>query len=152
MSAKIERCFDTYLLKHDNFKMLVLLSASMVIKECEKFQPNGELSNYPEGRDTALNILNENVNWASHGFINALQSHVELVYAYQEAVIGQELLICPDFDEAILITKCLEIYQNWKDAIVEREKAMHGEQWGDAGGFNKAKWDKNNEKFLMLYK
>ncbi len=152
INTKIERCFDNYLLKHNNFKMLVLLSASMVIKECEKFIPDGELSNFPEGKDTALCFLNEHVNWAQHGFINALQSHVELIYAYQESVINQELQIGPDLDEAMLITRCLRIYQKWKDDIVRREKAVHGEQWGDGGGFNNVKWDENNEKFLMLYK
>ena len=152
MSAKIERCFDIYLLQHNNFKMLALLSASMIIKECEKFQPDGELNNYPECRDTALGILHEHISWAPHGFVNALQSHVELVYAYQEAVIDQKLLIGPDFDEAVLIAKCLEIYQTWKDVLVGREKIVHGEHWGDASGFNNAKWNKNNEKFLGLYK
>lgn len=152
MNTKIERCFDAYILKHDNFKMLALLSASMIIRECEKFQPDGELSNYPENKDTALGILNQHVNWATHGFINALQSHVELVYAYQAAVLNKEFLIGPDFKDAILITKSLEIYQKWKDDIVKREKAIHGQEWGDAGGFNSAKWNKNNEKFLMLYK
>lgn len=150
--AKIERYFNLYSMTHDKFKMLALLSAAMIIRECEKFQPNGELSNYPEDRDTALGILYEYVNWASHGFINALQSHVELVFAYQEAVIDKKFFAGPDFKDALLINKSLEIYQKWKDDIVKRENVVYGEKWGDASGFNTAKWNKNNEKFLMLYK
>lgn len=155
IGAQMQRCFEKEVLTHNNFRMVALLSASLVIKECESWQPNGDHTNYPSN-GTVLAHLNRNVTWSLHGFINALQSHVQIIYAYQVAAIKSQkhhtFMICPDIDEAILLAKSLNVYQDWKTGIINREKAIHGPEWGDATGFTQSKWNENNKEFLDLYK
>jgi len=152
--CKIDICFDKPIMYHNNFRMVIDLSCVVVIDECNRWQPDDEKNNYPEGA-SMLAELNRNVNWAQHGFINVLQSHVEMIYAYQEAVIKtketKQWMICPEYNDALLIIKALEVYQVWKDKIVNCGYEIHGKGWGDAMGFNNAKWNENNEKFLKLY-
>ncbi|MDD3474438.1 MAG: hypothetical protein PHP08_00860 [Candidatus Dojkabacteria bacterium] len=154
LKVKMQTLFDMQILTHHNFRMVVDLSCVTVIRECKRWQPNGEHTNYPEG-DTVLSDLNKSVRWALHGFINALQSHVEMIYSYQKALIDSRKskiwMLFPEYDEAVLIVDALEIYQEWKEDIVKREKEIHGKNWGDASGFNNAIWNDNNKEFMNIY-
>lgn len=154
-NVKMQTFLDKVVLIHDNFRMVVDLSCVTVIQECKKWEPNGEQTNYPGG-ESVLSDLNRRVRWSLHGFINALQAHVEIIYAYQQAVIDSQKhgtwMLYPEYDEAVLIVDALEIYQKWKENIIKREKEVHGKEWGDAMGFNKAEWNENNKEFMGLYK
>lgn len=145
----VENFLGNQILVHANLHMMTLVSASLIIDECSKWQPNGEHSNDPT--EGILNVLRSHVNWANHGFINALQSHVDIVYAYQKAAMDGKAFTA-DKNEAILICKALDTYQEWKEQIVKKEKKIYGAYWGDATGFTKAKWNENNEKFLALWR
>jgi hypothetical protein len=58
----------------------------------------------------------------------------------------------PDINEAILIAKSLNVYQDWKTAICKREEEVYGKGWGSATGFYTSVWNKYNKEFLDLYK
>lgn len=150
--VRIEKIMDENVLIHDNLKMVALTSASMIIKECRAWRPNGGKTNYPT-QGTVLGDLTLDSDWSQNGFISALQSHVNIVYAvvkYNLEVPTSDLWLV--YHEAIILTEALETYQKWKENIIKRRKKVHGEDWGISTGFNCATWNDNNEALLDLYK
>jgi hypothetical protein len=137
-------------------KMLVLSSAAHIIHECGHWMPdpadNGKAGAPP---DAATSVLAESTNWAQHGYVNALQTHVALVYEFQYGVMkGWLRNTFIGRDEADLIVNALVIYQTWKTRYVARDKKVpgHGPNWGDATPFTQADWSDNNEEFLAYWK
>lgn len=158
MDTKIENVLNYNALFHRNFRQVAVLSASLVIHECNRWSPNGDMDNLPENSESVLRKILEhnNIHWDVHSCINALQSHIEIIYAYVEAILdfkNHNLYIeRPNINEAILISKSLNIYQDWKTVICENEEVVNGKGWGSATGFYKAVWNRYNKEFLDLYK
>lgn len=158
MDTKITNILNHNALFHRNFRQVAVLSASLVIHECNRWSPNGNMDYLPQNSESVLRKLLEhhNLHWDVHSCINAIQNHVEIIYAYVEAILdfkNHNLYInMPDINEAILIAKSLNIYQDWKTVICKNEEEVNGEGWGSAMGFYTAKWNKNNKEFLDLYK
>ncbi|MCK4666914.1 hypothetical protein KAU33_09205 [Candidatus Dependentiae bacterium] len=150
-NVKIEKIMDKNVLIHDNLKMLALTSASMIIKECKAWRPNGEKSVYPK-KGTILGDLNLLMDWSQNGFISALQSHVDIVYAvikYNLEIPQSDLWFV--YHEAVFITEALETYQRWKESVIRKSQKMYGEDWGSATEFNCAVWNDKNADLLDLY-
>ena len=92
------------------------------------------------------------MEWSQNGFISALQSHVNIVYAavkYNLEIPRSELWFV--YHEAVFITEALETYQGWKERVIKRRRKVHGEDCGSATGFNCAVWNDNNAALLDLY-
>lgn len=148
--TKVETLFGREVLAHDSLRMVALTSASMVIRECKAWSNHKIL--YSPPKDTILGDLNNAVNWAKHGFVNALQSHVQIIYAYVEHIVDNPNNNYLDFTEAVLLTKALSTYQKWKEEKIKRDKEINGETWGDMIGYNKAVWNDRNKELLAAYK
>lgn len=150
-NIKIEKIMDKDVLIHDNLKMVAITSASMIIKECRAWRPNGERTNYPK-EGTILGDLTPNSNWSQKGFISALQSHVHIVYAFVKYNLEiPQSDLWPAYHEAVFLTKALETYQKWKENVIRKGQKVHGKDWGSATGFNCAVWNDNNAALLDLY-
>ena len=148
----IEKVFGKNVLVHNNLKMLAMSSASMIVTECRAWRPNPEKTNYPN-LGTVLGDLTHHTNWSQNGFIAALQSHVNVVYAvvkYNLEIPTSDLWL--EYHEALFLTDALETYQKWKETVIRKRKEMYGEDHGSATGFNCAVWDDNNEALLDLYR
>ncbi len=158
MDTKITSILDNNALFHRNFRQVAVLSAALVLHECDRWNPNGNMDNLPQNSESILRKTSEHsaVHWDTHQCINAIQSHVEIIHAYVEAILlykKQNMYInTPDINEAILIAKSLNVYQDWKTAICKREEEVQGKGWGQATGFYRAVWNKYNKEFLDLYK
>lgn len=152
-NVKIEKFMDNNMLIHDNIKMLALTSASMIINECRTWRPNGKKTNYPE-EGTVLGNLNSTMDWSQNGFISALESHVNVVYA----VVKYNLEEIPTSDlwfvyhEVLLLTKALETYQKWKENVIKRRQKVYGIDHGTSTEFYCAVWNDNNTALLDLYR
>jgi hypothetical protein len=151
INTKVESMSGEIFLRTRNLRMMALTSAAMIIRECKEWLPDGNGETYPIKKSTVLGILHGNVNWSPHGFINALQSHVELVYAFVESAIDGRLIII-SYEEALLLTSALKIFQKWKTEIIKKEQNIYGKEWGTLSGFNQAQWDKNNVDLLAMFK
>jgi hypothetical protein len=132
-------------------KMLVLASAASAIDSMSQWNPDA--NGNPTPTRGSSGILAQSVNWASHGFSNAIQEQVALVYGFQKAVIERKQVVyMMDVKEAHLIARCLEEYQAWKEEHIRKVKIYQNcPYFGDATGFNRAKWNENNETFLALW-
>ena len=152
INVKIEKIMDENALIHDDLKTVAFVSASMIIKECRGWKPDGEKTNYPN-RGTILGDLISITNWSQHGFINALQSHVSIVYAvvkYNLEIPTSNLWLV--YHEAVFLTEALETYQRWKENVIKGHQKLYGEHWGNATGFKSTVWNDNNEALLDLYR
>lgn len=106
---------------------------------------------YPKD-DPVGGILVQRMNWASHGFINALQTEAKFLYLLVEyAVKRARLPFTMERTEATLITDALNAYQEWKTELCRAEQEEMGEHWGTATGFFKANWAEHNKAFLALW-
>ncbi len=96
-------------------------------------------------------IVAQHVNWASHGYTNALQAQVRLIYdvAKRNVESPQEPPINFEQGERELITKALSRYQSYKFELIQKEKEIYGEHWGDANEFDKKDWTVYNDRFLQ---
>ncbi|MCK4666915.1 hypothetical protein KAU33_09210 [Candidatus Dependentiae bacterium] len=149
--TKVETLFGREVLAHDNLRMVALTSASMIIQECKTWSTH-KIIYFPPPSGTVLGDLNDTVNWSEDGFINALQSHVQIIYAYVEHIVDNPNNNYLDFTEAGLLTKALSMYQEWKEEKIKRDKEINGEIWGDMIGYSKAVWNDRNKELLAAYK
>jgi len=112
-----------------NLYMLMLHTAACIVAEITSPQRPAE------------QLLKAACNWADHGFTNALQYQVSLLYesvklfnsgtGIQKFTDKQEELIC----------KALKVYQDYKtDLINQQKKEMNCAHFGDSTGFNKMDW------------
>lgn len=150
--TKIEKIMGKNILIHNNLKMLALTSASLIVRECKAWKPDGEKANYPN-QGTVLGDLITCTSWSQNGFVSALQSHVALVYAvvkYNLEIPRNDLWF--HYHEVIVLTDALETYQKWKENVIRKRKKFHGDEHGTSTGFNCAVWDDNNEALLELYR
>lgn len=147
--TKIETLFGREILNHNSLRMVTLTSASMVIQECKAWSDHRV--SYSPPRGTVLGDLNDTLNWAKHGFVNALQSHVEIIYAYVKYLVDNPDNNFLDYSEALLLAKALSTYQRWKEEKIMRDKEKI-EEWGNTTEFNKAIWNDCNEELLAMYK
>lgn len=132
---------------------LMIQTAANIIDACRSYPSDGSA---PE--DSCIgSILTSRFNWAHHGFTNALQTQVALLYAYVEAILELEknppvLKVSIEEMEAELFVQALEKYQGFKTGICKHEQEKHGEHWGTATEFFKKDWTDLNEKLLALFK
>lgn len=138
-------------------KMLVLSSAAHILHECKNWVPDPEgCAETGAGLDVSTWELAKNTNWAQHGYINALQTHVQLVYEFQYSLMKGWLrgVYGSGEDEITLIIKALAAYQDWKTAYIERDERVsgHGPNWGKGTEFNRADWTDNNAGFLAWWR
>lgn len=144
-------------ISYDTVRLLALASASMIIQECENWKVDVNGVHYPTD-ETALGKLNSNFIWPIHDFILALESHVEIVYGFVEYSLYNFNGNCySDYywieeEGAAFLTDALEIYQEWKDDIIENGKVLGGEMWGIPAGSDKAMWNEHNKELLNLCK
>lgn len=149
IDTTVETLFGMEILAHDSLRMVTLTSASMIIQECKAWSDHKNSCAPPRG--TVLGDLNDTVNWAEHGFVNALQSHVEIIYAYVEYLVDNPDNNFFDLSEATLLTEALSTYQEWKEEKIKRDKEKI-DGWENTTEFNKAVWDDNNKELLAMYK
>jgi hypothetical protein len=137
-----------------NLKSLLLQSAACIIECCENYTIGPEGAVIPQSAPIAR-ILRESTNMAENGFVNALQSHVALLYTFVKEIVASEgktqIFVLIEQGEITLITKALDAYQKYKTAICKAEQKTHGEHWGTAMEFFKADWTDLNSKFLALF-
>ena len=124
-NTKVETLFGREILAHDSLRMVALTSASMIIQECRAWSDHKILYSPPRG--TVLGDLNDSVNWAEHGLINALQSHVQIIYAFVEYIVDNPDSNYLDFSEAALLAKALSAYQKWKEEKIKKDKKINAE-------------------------
>lgn len=145
-NTKVQTIFGREVLAHDSLRMVTLTSAAMVIRECKAW--SGHKILYSPPKDTVLGDLEESVNWANHGFVNALQSHVEIIYAYVKYLVDDSNKNFIVRAEALVLLKALSTYQKWKEDRINRDE----EEMGHLTGFGKAVWNDLDEKLLAQYK
>lgn len=126
--------------------MLAIQTAACILQACKEY-PTGE-NDYPS---TGVGgILVERMTWAPHGFVNGLQSQVELLYQIVRAKVempGYSLLLSGAAKRKI-VADALSAYQEWKTRVVEDDYRVHGPTAGKETEFNKKDWTDLNEKFL----
>ena len=151
--TKIERFMDKDVLIHRNLKMVALVSASMIIIECDNWKPINIENDYIPDIDTVLGNLIPFTCWSRSGYINALEAHVQIVYAIVKHNIDCICEnTCLDIREALILTNALDKYQGWKESVVKRGQEQSGEDWGTATDFNKMVWNKHNDALIELFK
>lgn len=151
--TKIEKFMDKDVLIHRNLKLVALLSASVIIKECENWEPISIENDYFPVIGTALGNLITHTSLSRSGFINVLESHVHIVYA----VVKRDTEhfreeTCLDISEAELLTDALDTYQEWKETVVKKGQEQYGKDWGSVTDFNKMVWNKHNKALIKLFK
>lgn len=84
-------------------------------------------------------VLTKYVNWAPHGYVNAVQSQVALLYGIVELYVKNKkgIPIHLDADRRRLIADALSAYQEHKTKIMEEERKEHGESWRSSTVFYK---------------
>lgn len=97
-------------------------------------------------------IQKYDVNFAKHGYINALQSQVEILYnivkASTDKVSPKYNPILVDVNQKKLIAAALSSYQDWKTAHINELTKKYGRDFGKNTGFNKSDWSEYNQLFL----
>jgi hypothetical protein len=133
----------------NSLDMFLIQTAANIILACKTYPHDGSRpAESPIGSE-----LVQRFNWADHGFINALQIQVSVIYdVVKRMVINGEWPLPIRIESAKIFTEALQEYQNLKNAICEKEKEEHGKHWGNATGFFQADWSDQNEKFLELFK
>lgn len=103
--------------------------------------------------DPIGSILVSRMDWAPHGFTNALLSQAALLYAVVDASVKMGMPIPTFFDRkiALLITDALAAFQEWKTDLIQAQKEEFGEQWGDATSSNQMDWTDQTAKFLRFW-
>lgn len=144
------------LLKIDSIRLksLLLQSAACVLECCEhySFGPEGAVipQDAPIGR-----ILRKYTRMAENGYVNAVQSQVQLLYAIVKEIVASEgkthIILILEQGDINLITNALDAYQKYKTAICKAEQETHGEHWGTAMDFFKVDWTDQSSKFLALF-
>lgn len=137
-----------------NTNMLCAQTAACVLLVCEQRDPAEAAKFKGEVNDPVAVLLRERVNWADHGFTNALQAHVSLLHDYVQLIVD-----CPEdfgwlvqYDVRQLVADALSAYQAWKTRHVAQVKIdMKSDIFGDATGFNKMDWTDLNERLLAPF-
>lgn len=141
--------WDTLLkLRPSELLGLVGQTAASLIVACESYPRNGSApKESPIGK-----ILVERMNWADHGFTNALLSQANFLYALvTDAVDRRQPPALMEKSTAKLVTDALAAFQRWKTSLCQAEQEEHGEHWGTATLFFQKDWTDHNEKFLTLW-
>ena len=151
--TKIERFMDKDVLIHRNLKLVALVSASMIIRECDNWEPKNIKNDYVPKDDSVLGNLIPYTCWSRSGYINALEAHVQIVYAVVKRNIEDfREETCLDIRETLILTNALDKYQEWKENVVKKGQEEYGEDWGTATDFNKMVWNKHNDTLIELFK
>lgn len=98
-------------------------------------------------------ILAQRMDWAPHGFINALQSQVGFLYSVVNQVVEsgdnpRPAMFCFPATAKIVVA-ALKEYQKWKDKLCEDEVFKYGPEAADDGFFKK-NWTDKSEEFLQI--
>jgi hypothetical protein len=59
MDTKITSILDYNALFHRNFRQVAVLSAVLVLHECDRWNPNGNMDNLPQNLESILRKTNE---------------------------------------------------------------------------------------------
>lgn len=129
---------------YSTMKMLVMANAANVIQSC-RHDIAADEDAFPNAG--ALAVLKRHVNWAQHGYVNALQAQVSLVFEFAKAIIAKRV-IGVERSEIQMIVTCFESYRSWKTALVQDGYKKNGPGWGDGTEFNKFDWTQLNEILL----
>jgi len=103
----------------DELGMFMVQLAATVLLTCEQREPSSVTipnKDDAEGYDPIAQIMSRYVHWASHGYTNALQYTVELLYAYAQELINTRPLGIER--RRRMIADALSAYQAWKTALV----------------------------------
>ena len=125
--------------------MLAAQTACCIIQACQEL---------PTDTDTlptqgASAILAKSMNWSENALTNALQSHVNLLYALAELFLEDRLMLPMDWTTLIpLMARAFSAYQEWKTAVCRKEEEKMGKGWGSALEFYQRDWTALNEKLL----
>lgn len=113
--------------KVSDYRMLLLVSCANIIDACKENNPQTTLKKY--------------VNWADHGFTNALLSQVEFVYNFMSHVILKDNYLFSIFSgEKQIIVEALKSFQQFKTELCNQEEKEHGKGWGTGTPFYKKDW------------
>ncbi|MDD5014506.1 MAG: hypothetical protein PHW73_05325 [Atribacterota bacterium] len=137
-----------------HLKLILVQCAAVVLECCNNYSYNSDggivPQNVPIGR-----FLKQYLNYTENGYINALQSHVALIYSVVKKIVELEgnidIVIILEKGEIALLTSALEAYQKYKTEICQAEQKERGKHWSAKTGFFKADWTDQNSKFLALF-
>jgi hypothetical protein len=85
--------------------------------------------------EKAIPFLREYVNWADHGYLNALYSFVTFLHHYA-VMVNYSKLQPMERSTMALVKDALISVQAWKMLEIAAAKSAHGPHWGDATGWN----------------
>lgn len=131
--------------------MLCAQTAACVLLVCESRDAAEAAKFMGEVNDPVAVLLRERMNWADHGFTNALQAHVSLLHDYAQLIVDhpEDFGYLVDRDVRQLMADALSAYQTWKTIhIVQVKLEMNSEIFGDATGFNCMDWTDLNDTLL----
>ncbi len=132
-----------------DMRFLMVQTAACVLVICEQREP--EVAEQKGYFDPVKAKLAEYVNWADHGYTNALQTQVSLLYDFVKMSIDDpsQRYILMAGDRSI-ITAALQAYQAWKTQLIAAEKVSYeAEASVDSTRFNQRDWSDLNEQFLL---
>ena len=136
-----------------DFMMIVCLVAAQVLRLSNELPTGYHERNrsYNELRD----IVADYESWSEHGYENMLVASVALLYDFVEAILNEDIKV-PDMLRCNpglrhLIVDALSAFQEHKEARIAADKEVHGDNFGDASGYNQAQWDALNQQFLDFF-
>lgn len=95
----------------------------------------------------AIKILEDHTQWADHGYLNALQYMVSTLEALVIAATPSVWVRSIGDSELRLIRSALTAYQMFKTNLIQKEKEIHGSNWGDATEFSRKNWTAHLDAF-----
>jgi hypothetical protein len=129
----------------------VSITAANIIDQVSHMPNNKGEGTRP--RSGSGKLLSDKVNWADHGYLNALQSQVEFLYSWVGEAIRDYMsagLYLMTRGQVELIAEALSSYQVYKTKVIEWQKTEDGELVGANTQFVKMDWTDQNNKLLSL--
>jgi len=95
-------------------------------------------------------VLVGRMNWASHGFTNALLTQVNWLYGIVEVVVDAKGCAPALFNSVAtvdLVIDALSAFQKWKEANCRKMQEKYGPEWGIATDLYKKDWTDKCDEF-----
>jgi hypothetical protein len=98
--------------------------------------------------------LKQHINWAAHGYLNALIQEAAFMYGMIKQFLGMPdgyaKLSILDHESIPIFQRALLQFQTWKTREIKQDQSYHSPNWGTATGFNKFDWSDLNENMGMF--
>lgn len=134
-----------------DLQKLIEQTAACVLQACQEMP----ISQEEKPSIGAGGILAERMRWAHHGFVNALQSQVSLLYSCVEAALRSNMsargILFRSEEFRQLVADALATYQDWKTRHCQQIEDEHGQGFGSQTEFYRKDWSDLNEQLLSMY-